>query len=273
MISIRSNIRRIQNSISVNISDKTCLLYFHQGWTDIINCLSLITYFTDIYNKVYLIVRKDSKPLIEFYTSSIKNIFVLYEEHKTLDTIGWRHLTYNIQIDVFEFIGGHDFHRPITDNFKNAYNRFIESRQTTFERAFYESYNIPYITRCDKFNLLRDYEKENIKYNQMVKSENYICIHTNPDLKLYTIDETSNKYDQIIQLNKSSDMFFDMIKILENAKEIHVIDSVWAAICYLLDTRYGLFKDIPVYVYCHRNFSRMFTEPIHLQNWNIITFN
>ena len=268
MLSILSTIRNIQRKI---YKKNTCVLYFHQGWTDIINCLALVTYFSERYDLVYLIIRKDAFELINFYLKSYSNIIALHEEHKILDTIGVHHLIKNLQFDSFEFIGGHDMRRLITDVFFNAYNKFTSENVVTFERAFYEAYNIPYMTRVEKFNVTRDLSQEELKYNSIVKSDNYICIHTNKYLNL-TVNP-DERYKEIIELDKSSNIFFDMIKVLENAKEIHVIDSVWAAICYLLDVRYNLFNHIPIYVYCHRNFSRMFTEPIHLQNWNIISFN
>ena len=34
--------------------DKKGFIYFHQGWTDIINCLALINYYCERYNKIYL---------------------------------------------------------------------------------------------------------------------------------------------------------------------------------------------------------------------------
>jgi hypothetical protein len=65
-------------------------------------------------------------------------------------------------------------------------------------------------------------------------------------------------------------VFFDMIRVLQNAKEIHMIDSVWAAVCYSIDARYGLLSHIPIYIYCHRGFRQMFTEPKTLPNWTIV---
>ena len=66
-----------------------------------------------------------------------------------------------------------------------------------------------------------------------------------------------------------SDVFFDYIKVLENAKSIHLIDSVWAAICYLLDAKYTLLKNIDVNVHCLRGYEEMFIEPKKLPNWKI----
>ena len=70
------------NYISINYMKKEGILYFHQGWTDIINCLALINYYCNIYDKIYLIIRNDSDQLINFYTKDITNIQIFYEEKK-----------------------------------------------------------------------------------------------------------------------------------------------------------------------------------------------
>ncbi len=63
-----------------------------------------------------------------------------------------------------------------------------------------------------------------------------------------------------------------MIKVLENATEIHLLDSVWGSLCYHLDCKYNLFKNknIPVYLYAKRGYEAMFSDPIKMDNWIII---
>ena len=64
--------------------NKKGILYFHQGWTDIINCLALINYYCNLYEYIYLIIRDDSKELINFYKKNINNLQIFYEEKKIL---------------------------------------------------------------------------------------------------------------------------------------------------------------------------------------------
>ncbi len=60
------------------------ILYFHQGWTDIVNCLALINYYCNLYYKIYLIMRNDAKLLIDFYTKDVNNLQIFYEEKKNI---------------------------------------------------------------------------------------------------------------------------------------------------------------------------------------------
>jgi hypothetical protein len=41
-------------------------------------------------------------------------------------------------------------------------------------------------------------------------------------------------------------------------------------VCYMIDAKYGLLETVPVYVYCHRGFDRMFTNPVKRPNWTIV---
>ena len=61
------------------------ILYFHQGWTDIINCLALINYYCERYNKIYLIMREDANELINFYRNNINNLDILYENKGNIE--------------------------------------------------------------------------------------------------------------------------------------------------------------------------------------------
>ena len=249
------------------------ILYFHQGWTDIINCLPLINYYSNSYNKIYLVVREDSKEIVDFYSKSIKNIEILYINKYILDTVNMMDYTkteYNINTDNLDclFHGGWDIHRD--DIYKNIFNLKFNSNQICFVKCFYELYDIPYITRVNLFDFERNNELEEIQYKEFVNKygENYV-LHHEILKKDKNIDSNNNS---IINLNGISNKFFDMIKVLENAKEMHLLDSVWAAFIYLIDAKYNLFKNrkIQIYLYPLRGYNMMFKEPLLLENWSFV---
>lgn len=245
------------------------LLYFHQGWTDIINCLPLITWYSQRYQRLYVLVREDAQMLIRFYIRGTRNVIPIFVPKRVLDTTSWINHA-DIQrnkITNFELIAHFDTQRPESDPYRGAYARRNALDDAPFERLFYESYGIPYMERVNSFVFYRDPVSEEVAYKKIIKREPYICTHTNPELALYVKPEDGV---DVVELNQTSPMFFDYIRILQHAKSIHVIDSVWAAVCYMIDAKYGLLENVPVYVYCHRNFQRMFTEPVHRPNWTII---
>ena len=243
---------------------KNGILYFHQGWTDIINCLALINYYCKMYDKIYLIMRENAKELINFYTKDLKNLEIYYINKNILDhqnIIKYLEDNYkNLDIQDINFlgIGGHDHLR--NDKYKNSFSL----NSGFFVNKFYTDYKIPYITRINNFTFNRDRKLENNKYNDFINKygKDYILYHE-------TI-ENYNKNITIVNLNGISNTFFDMIKILENAIEIHLLDSVWGALIYHLDSKYKLFQNKKIILYAKRGYNEMFLSPIKLDNWTVI---
>lgn len=240
----------------------TGILYFHQGWTDIINCLALINYYCNIYDNIYLIIRDDSKELINFYTKDIKNIKILYEEKKNIDSNGINFVINkynNIDLQNCDFlgIGCHDNSR------KDQYNNKFRCIDGCFVKGFYLSYDIPYITRINNFTFNRNHELEEKTYN------NFINIYGTEYILYHEVIENYDQNKRVINLNDLSNIFFDYIKILENAIEIHLLDSIWGAFIYQLDAKYRLFQNKKIFLYAKRGYQRMFEDPVKLDNWII----
>lgn len=242
-------------------------ILFHQGWTDIINCLPLINFHQKKYDKLNLIIREDSKPIIDFYLSQFENVIPIYVNKNMIDN--HLHLIVpNYKNTDILFFGLHDGYRN-----KSYVNQFLNSKPNTFfVEKFYTCYNIEYIHRVTSFEINRDYTLESETYNKFVSEhgEEYVLYHE--DLERNIILDKSNFIENYnsINLDKTSYVFFDFIKILQNAKEIHLLDSVWSAIVYLLDSKYKLFENIPIKVHCMRGYKEMYLEPVRLENWQVI---
>lgn len=239
-------------------------ILFNQGWTDIINCLPLINYNSSLYDKIYLFVRSDSKPIIDFYCRDIKNVEVVYEKKENID--------YNLNKVLSNYSQNENLFYGVFDNLNKKNNGVFlsSSHNFFFVQKFYECYNIPYITKVDYFSFLRDFDAEERRYVDFIgeHGEDYCLIHEDTERGLSIIEKTNNK--KFINLDKKSDVLFDYIKILQNAKEIILIDSVWAAFIYLIDCKYRLFENVPIKVICLRGYQEMFNKPITLDNWQVM---
>jgi hypothetical protein len=246
---------------------KTGTMMFHQGWTDIINCLPLVNFFSKSFEKINLIIRDDSKPIIDYYLSQFSNVEGCYYNKFELDNrLGEIAQKYN-ETEIL-FFGVHDAFR------KTEYvNLFLNSKPNDFfVKKFYTVYDIDYSNRITSFELKRDTQLEEKLYNNFISTHgsDYVLYHEDVERDI-VLDKTNfNSNYKWVDLDKTTYTFFDYIKILENSKEIHLIDSVWAAIIYLLDSKYGLFKHIPIRVNCLRGYKPMFLEPIKLDNWEVI---
>lgn len=116
------------------------------------------------------------------------------------------------------------------ETYFDAYNRALDNKMC-FVEAFYTPYDIPYSVRTDWFEVTRDHEREALVYEVFIQKygEEYGLSH---------LLEVDSSLYPIIELDKISDYFFDMALVLDHSKEIHVIDSVWAAVIYHLQAKY-----------------------------------
>lgn len=270
-------------------------LYFHQGWTDIIICLSLIDFYLKTHEQLTVVIRSDAKDFFDFYIRNKKNVTPIY-----IQTDNGRYYGNINKGDVFEIQyhpngasgsivipydykllchAEHDRFRD--DEYKNYWytNNNKNKSNRHFSEMFYTFYDISFDEKVHSFNLDRDYIIEDEVYTNFIleNTENYVIYHDDQENHLHGGLHVSTKIDfenvladyKYVNLNKKSSKFFDYIKVISNAKEIHLVDSIWAGICYQIDAKYGLFKNIPVFLYPKRGHSFMFEFPIKLQNWTI----
>jgi len=252
------------------------LLHFHQGWTDIVNCLPLIDFYLDKGYDLTVISRHYAKDIVEHYIRGKANVKIVYA--LTDDTDSLATALANTGEYRLLFHGFHDSFRRLDDEKRGAFgSAFRPSAGSHFVKLFYEVYDIPYMQRVIDFNIVRDYSLEDIEYNRFVEThgDSYILYHG--DIKSRNIIITSNLYNSV-NLNGITNNVFSFIKVLENAKELHLIDSIWASFCYLLNAKYGLLKDKTIYLYpfldrsggCVATKNEKVLEPLHLDNWIII---
>jgi len=271
---------------------KKGFLHFHQGWTDIINCLPLIRYYSKIYDELVVLNKLDAKHIIDFFCKDIENVKPIYLSREVLDeeSNGRIHLlgylTSNNILNILEYdllIHGFPDHYRV-DKYKSIYpSRFNTCH---FVQGFYTHYQIPYETRINMFEFTRDMESENKYYEDFVSKNgnNYALYHDDPSRNMgVSLPISKNPKYTYVNLHGIADNIFNTIKIIENAKEIHLVDSVWASFCYMVDCRYRTFKDINVYLYplinrpggCLQftpNLRLKYIDPVNLNNWTIINY-
>lgn len=234
------------------------LLCFHQGWSDIVNCLPLINYYSEQYYSIKLLVREDSKEFVDFYIRDKPKVSVIYKDKEKLPYNCYDEL--NLSDYDLLYHGYYDCYRNNGDKFKRVFNQ-----SGHFVMGFYTFYGIDYMCKVHKFDFKRDEILECQFYDKFVQNNgnNYSLRH-NVNVNGVSLDKLSNN-------------IFATIKVLQNSKELHLSDSVWAALCYLLDARYGLFQNKQVHLYpynsrdgacCAAN-SKGPLAPIELKNWII----
>jgi hypothetical protein len=257
----------------MNAVNKQGLLYFHQGFTDIINQLSLIDYYSPMYENLTVIMREDASGYVDFYCRNKKNVGVLYTP---LPNIHSQSILQSLDLSKYDllFHGYYDNLRRPDDKYRGAFIP-AQGRTQHFVEAFFVGYDINYNVLFDCFNFERDLELEEKVYNNFINEhgENYVLVHESQERPISLQSE-----HKIINIGSITPNMFEFIKVLQNAKEIHLIDSLWGRFCYLIDANSGVLQNVSVKIYPfiqkeNRHEDRLGgcvgTMPKELSNWTI----
>lgn len=175
------------------------LIHHHLGLGDAFVCNGLVRYiYFNFFPDLTLAVKKNN-------FETVKNLYC--------DT-DIKFLTVDSDYEVRP----NEYNEYIKIGFQNCIYPF-------WEKSFYDQLNIPYIARHLFSSFPRNRKKEIDLYNKVISNENYAlcntsCSISNFDLKIQT------SY-QKVYLQKLSDNMLDWLYIIENAKEIHTVDSAF----------------------------------------------
>ena len=239
-------------------------IYHHLGLGDHFHCNGVVRYLIKkkYQNKnVKLFSKEKYSKMVKFMYRDIGNLEVISitnNEKDEVDDVN-SHLKKN---DIFEKIG---FEYFVKNKDKNK----------TIDMLFYEQHKIDYSKRFELTYWKRDYESEDKLYNLLVKKKDYVFIHDDPGRGFIIKNDTINEKFQIIR-NSYDYNIFDYAKILENAKEIHVMESSIRCMIEFLNTENSLhylynfvggpWKSMPFY----NSQNRMIGS---IKNWKIVKLN
>ncbi len=249
---------------------RIAIFYCHQGWTDIFNWLSLLDYYVSLgkWERIYVFIREDAQGILEFYCRSKPIVPKYLKAHMPLALLDRTNVVSYarnmMRLTDFDILVHGAFDTLRNDVYKDKY--LEKNKEDFFIKSFYTAYDIPYSVRIGFFTIGRNIESENKVYGDFVKKHgvDYILTHEVEGV-------VSPEGYTIVNLNRQSTVFFDYIRVLQEAKEIHVLDSVWGCFIYLLDAKYGIFSEKTIHVYCKRNYVEMFRDPVKLDNWILHT--
>lgn len=181
-------------------------IYHHLGFGDHIVNNGLVRHFYKKYNDISLFS----------YNHNMENVLYMYRDLENLTVLG---------VD-----GDYEASRYIAENnldcieigFSKMSN-FMPS--LSFDKAFYKIANLDFSVRFEEFYYERNHEQEEKVVQELNPlGEKYIFVHDDPS-RGFTIDlnKVSSKY-KIIK-NNMKFKIFDYLKLLEEAEEIHFMQS------------------------------------------------
>lgn len=270
---------------------KKATIIHHQGFGDLFTSNPLCNYYSNLYEELIIFVLDESRKIIidEMYKHkpNIKCVIPKlinennfnssclicmqsekyscrydsrFNTHKFIDYSEWDGYD-NIKVGCFK------------ENYE-LWKTFLHrnmSNNISFSHSFYMFDNLDLKVRETEFSVYRNESRENKKY-ELLTNKDYIVLHDDSQRGLNINKSKIHSNMHVHQLNGSSQLMIDQIKIIENAKEIHFIDSSYSVLIYFLSLTNEKVKQIPKYFHYYANPREGYTiyeNPIP-KNWQII---
>lgn len=124
--------------------------------------------------------------------------------------------------DVRNYIKQNNLH---SDLIVVGFDKLSFDKSKTFDEGFYNTVDLPFLFRFSKFKFERNTEKELEVYNLLnPNDEPYIYIHDDKERGFEIDIKKINNNLKIIENDKRF-LMFDMLKIIENATEVHSMQT------------------------------------------------
>ena len=244
---------RIKNKINIlcktslkeqkGYNDKKLLVFPHSGMGDYLTVFGAIRQLSLDYDEVKLVVVNKYLDSVKFmYRDDPTITFLPIERTEDFSPNFGNHRDYIKDYIESGYIYKGCFQHKI--GFNHNYNTPIP-----FWEIFYSDLDLDYNSYRWKFNFNRDLIRESNFYNQNKPDSSYVFIHHN-SINYIDFDYLSPKtLFNPDKCNVVSNIIMDYSIIIENAEEIHILDSSFYCLCNYLDL--SRVKQKVVYTRCH----------------------
>ena len=202
-------------------------IYHHLGLGDHIICNGLVRKFSSDYNNISLFCKPHNKESVEFMYRDLDNINII---------------SLPSDLDVINYLQNNNISDIITVGFNDMYY----TNSVSFDVSFYNQFEIDFESRWSNFRVDRDDKRESIIFNHfnLDNDSKYIFIHDDNRFQV-DMNRISLEGLKIIRpIRELTDNIFDYLKVIENAKEVHTIES---SFLFIIDS-----LDLNKEVYAHR---------------------
>ncbi len=194
----------------------------HLGLGDHVICNSLYRILAVRYKKLFILVKYKNRDSMKRMLSDVDNIAIFFLPEFISSAFSvWLG---RIKLDKLGFLNF------IKLGFYGL--DFLKSDSIKFDSNFYQQADIDFNRRWEDFKIIRNHAQEKLVYNEIVRNnKDYIFLHEDVS-RGFLIDRKLIKSNlPIVQPKIDAKFnFFDYLYIIENASEIHCIESSFCAL-------------------------------------------
>lgn len=205
-------------------------LYHHIGLGDYFICNGLVNHILDTYN-----------PKVIFLPTKFHNITTvndLYSYEKKIIPVGIPGgNSLNEEISQIQNLVSF----KISDSFLQI--GFSKARIHDWDVSFYDTNNVPFEYRWSKFKIKRNNERENILKNIVnPNNEKFVLVHNTGSTGKHDLKINTNL--KIIYVEPITSSMLDWCGLLNDAEQVHCIDSSFLHLAQSLQIKQGIFHNI-----------------------------
>lgn len=190
----------------------------HLGLGDHIMCNGLVRYYSKLNDSVHLFCKHNNVADVEYMFRDDSKIHII---PVSSDDDAWQKINSDINIKQNLVVVGHG--GTPEKNIQDVYHYLNQGKR--IDRTFYEMAEVPFEKKVTDFFFQRNYENEKQLIFQLNPNNSpYIFIHDDPS-RGYHMDMNKVRKDLYIIRPVQGFNLLDYIGILENAEEIHVMES------------------------------------------------
>lgn len=258
---------------------KTLIYQVYDAFGDWISCNGMIRHLSKDYDKVILVLDTDG------CLSFVKDLF---KDNSKVDFVSLSHYhnmcSSHEDFDVIDVRVNETYSHPgNTGSYfskNNHYGNYRAEKITDNASGFYINLGFSPEIRIKDFYYERDYESEEKLCESLNLPNDYAVIC---EMEENMICRDYIKSENIINLHRITDNFAKTIRLIENAKEVHLIENSISLLVYHMQM-IGKMKSIPVNLHtyarkeshrqcdgpnCNNKFLNMLRCPM-IDNWRFI---
>jgi hypothetical protein len=258
---------------------RTLVYIVYDAFGDWISCNGMIRHLTKDYDKILLVLDTDG------CKSFVSHMFRDSDKIGVISLLEYRNMCMsNNEFDVIDVRVNEVYSHP--GNIGNYYSKDSKygsySGKTITDNAsgFYVHSGFSPTIRIEEFDYERDLEEEKRITDNINPPKEYAVIC---EMETGMIDRSYIHTEHILNLHRLTENFTDLISIIENAKEVHLIENSIGLFVYHLQSS-GLMESTPINLHsyarqeshrkcegedCNNKFLNMLKYP-KLYNWNFI---
>ena len=223
------------DALKKQVNQKNLYIHHHLGLGDHIDCNGMVRLFLKDkrLEKVYVFAKNNYFNLIEYMYRDEKDIIVVPVDKN----------------DEYSSIQKYLFDNKVTNFLQVGHQHYPWGQEEKLNMGcaeiFYKQVGIDYQERFNSYYCERDHKEEDRVFKKLnPNNEEYVFVHDDPDRGFAISDEKiyelNNGPIKIIK-NDMEENLFHFIKILENAKQIHCMESCFRSIVETTDVTGELF--------------------------------